>query len=264
MSVLTPAQIARLRNQFAVRGGIQGDWVLDGTLDITKLTPGQVATAAQGATADAALQAAQAAAALAQSAHDLADSAAGVAGTALQPGDNLSELVDNNQIEGAVKYVRYAVKTDTQTIDLASAASSEISGLSFSYSLHRSTNVVVLRAYVCVGEADYARSVLRWTVDTVAITGWQGAGAGAGYRILCGSMNGCPTGADWLMTQSCCVAAYAPGDTSAHSYAVRILNAAPGPGNRTYYVNRSATDDNTAWFCRAASCVFLEEIDPRT
>jgi len=158
---------------------------------------------------------------------------------------------------GSILQVVSVLKTDTFSASVAVAASIDVTGLSITHQVSNPSNKLLITAYFGAASTSQQAGSLGIAVanDGTLI----GVGDTAGSRVSVGA------GGQIAVSSSTAVVSmpsisllYEPGDTSSHTYTVRILNVSPS--TRTMYVNRSEQDGDTTGRSRAASALTLMEV----
>jgi hypothetical protein len=152
---------------------------------------------------------------------------------------------------GKIAQVVSTTKTDTFTT--TSSTFVDLTGLSVSIT-PSATSSKVLVFYTIVGQGVYGSSqaYLRLLRDSTAI----GSGAAAGSRITVSSF--LPESYSGLtIGQAANLNLDSPASTSALTYKIQIASSASGA---TVYVNRNATDTDSAFFGRSSSSIVALEV----
>jgi hypothetical protein len=152
---------------------------------------------------------------------------------------DLAEAVSDSL--GVVAY-KFAIKNDVQSSSLASNATADVSGLSITHSVGDPASRVIVRSFVNVGSSVQRPRVALIAYDGTVVADSLGGAEGTRTRFtLTGGMgSGNP---ERMMATGQGFAVITPGDTSPHTYNVKILNAAGA--TVTIYVNRSDADANS-------------------
>lgn len=151
---------------------------------------------------------------------------------------------------GKIAQVVSTTKTDTFTT--TSSTFVDLTGLSVSIT-PSATSSKVLVFYTVIGLGVYGncQGYLRLVRDSTAI----GSGAAAGSRITVSAF--LPESNALTIGQAANLNLDSPATTSATTYKIQIASSASG---QTVYVNRNATDTDSAFFGRSSSSIVALEV----
>ena len=179
-----------------------------------------------------------------------------VAGEVLTAAFWNSNVRDNTQYvyDHVVYDVKQSVKTDTFSASLATGAATAITGLTITHTMQRTTNRIVLIAYVSGSQDTDTRLNVGLSYDGSLASDFLGGAASSRVRV--GSGNRSP---DTISLATTMVSGIiSPGNTSSHTYGVHIINQRST--TKTMYVNRSAADTDSVDVPRGTSNILLFEV----
>ena len=143
-----------------------------------------------------------------------------------------------------------AVKSVTKTDTFSTTVTAAITGLSISHAVKDSANKVILIAQLSGGRSD---GIGGWAVGADGTL--LNIGDTDGSRVRTSGING--TGNSDIQSTTTIVVEYAPGSTSAVTYAGFVL---PVPSGVTHHVNRDSNNVNANNRARSASSLILMEV----
>lgn len=161
----------------------------------------------------------------------------------------------NGVAYNSVLQVVSTTKTDTATSSLSAGATLDISGLTATITPFFSTSKIFVMAQVnATLDTNYVFSGFRLLRGTTEIG--LPAAAGNRSRLTAASISNAQSTYD--MQTVTMTFLDSPGSTSSLVYGVRLVN--PVTVTRTFYVNRTATDSDSADYVRTTSTITVMEI----
>lgn len=148
-------------------------------------------------------------------------------------------------------------KTDAMSVSIAAGAAADITGLSITHTMKKSTNKLLLIAQIGVmaDSANLNVGAIRFVAGTTPV----GVGTTAGSRISVSAGGQNSPSASTSVTKSLSTTyLYAPASTSAVTYKVQVVNV--NTGTQTHYINRGVTDTDSAAWSRSISSFTIIEI----
>jgi hypothetical protein len=139
-----------------------------------------------------------------------------------------------------------AIKTDTET--LSTSAFTDVTGLSIAFTASSITQKITVRASVCFGNATTCGIFFRLVNEDGALT----QGSAAGSRTQCHAY-GYATLAT-VMQSATMEVLFTPGTVSERTYKLQWYRGGTG----SCYINRTATDTDSAPFPRTVSTLILQ------
>jgi hypothetical protein len=178
--------------------------------------------------------------------------------TYLKDTDQLFKYTTDWVPAGGLVAYKFVQKKDIQSTNLAANATADVTNLSITHTASNSTNRIIVRAFVNVGTSGQRARTALIAYDGTVVTDSIGDAAGSRARVSL-SNNGGGTNPERTMSTGQGFAVITPGDTSSHTYNVKILNA-----NSTtvdVHVNRSFDDgDGLNGAGRGMSYIELMEV----
>jgi len=159
---------------------------------------------------------------------------------------------------GGLVAVKHVIKTDAEAItSVAAGANVAVSGLSITHALSNESNRLVLMAYFgsAASSRDFAQVGIALADDGTLIG--IGDAAGSRGRVTAGG-HSTGSSSNRVVTMPHIHLVHTPGDTNAHTYTVRIINAFDD--SATLYINRSLLDTNDLDSARSVSALTLMEV----
>ena len=168
-----------------------------------------------------------------------------------QASEDLADAIaDGLDAAGGLVAVKHALFTGTQSVSLASGANAVITDLTIAHTVADSSNKIILFAQT-TGNGNVGIMATGFAVDGSLID----VGDAEGNRTRVGSIS--QVGSN-NQTNIFLTSVYEPGDTSSHTYDVRVINV--NNSTLTNFVNRSDDDSNIAGRARSASSFVLMEV----
>jgi len=164
---------------------------------------------------------------------------------------------DGLDAAGGLVAVKHALFTGTQTQSLAAGANVAVTNLSITHTLADASNKLIISAYF--GAVANSASRVNTGIG-VADTGTLiaiGNADGSRTRVAAGGEQH-RDGAAFTQASHSVTFVYEPGDTAAHTFTVRAINATAA--TNTVFVNRSINDTNVGATVRASSGFVIQEI----
>ena len=161
-------------------------------------------------------------------------------------------------LESPVKIiaVKYAEFTGTQSADVTAGSNIEITDLSITHSLAKSTNKLLLISMV-VGASNEGSVRLGTAIAVDGTLVNTGAADGDRSRVTTYGRVGTGT-INTILTQTL-ITEYEPGATLSKIYTVRAINVSGS--TQTIYINRDQQDSNAVGIPRSYSMFYLIELE---
>ncbi len=169
------------------------------------------------------------------------------------------EFFDGSQFRrvGGLVDVKSVLKTDTFSASVGAGNNVAVTDLEITHTLSNASNKLLIMAFfgAAAGAGGKGQIGIAVADDGTLI----GVGNAAGSRVQVAA-GGFVTGADSgeVVSMPHIHLLYAPGDTSSHTYTVRVLNVRAA--SQTLYVNRSSGDGDNASNPRAVSAITIQEV----
>ena len=160
---------------------------------------------------------------------------------------------------GMILAVESVLKTDAFSATVAAGANTAVTDLSITHTLSNASNKLIISAYFGVAGSSSGVGEIGLAIanDGTLI----GIGDSAGSRIQVGAgekTTGSAASGNVNSVMPSVMFVYAPGDTSSHTYTVRIINWSGS--SETVTVNRAFDDTDAATRIRGASGFIIQEV----
>ena len=168
---------------------------------------------------------------------------------------NVLTAAQLNDLRGAFRVLQVVstTKSDAFSASIASGANTAVTGLSVSITPSSSSSKILITASV----AGASTSIFQVSYGIGRNATLIGLGDVAGNRSRVGAVS--TTNASTpSMTSASLTYLDSPATTSATTYAIYAIGA--NDATRTYYINQSNTDSNTAEYIRSSSTITVMEI----
>jgi hypothetical protein len=178
----------------------------------------------------------------------------------------LAEAVNDAGVDGklgGLVVVKNSIKTDTQVQSaVAAGASFDVTGISITHTLSNAANKLVLFAYFGAAASGDGRGQVSLAIAEdgnliqIGDSASDRTRATAGGAVAAGTTN--VSFVARVVTMPHVSILHSPGDTSAHTYTLRAINAVGTA--QDVYINRSVNDSDSASRVRATSGLTLMEV----